>query len=346
MNDVGIPWHGLIGSCKGRARSLGSDYRVAIWVCEAVKIATFNVQNLRLRLHDGIGQLDGARDCDDPNDLGLGAVALDPIDRRLTAAVLKEADADLVCLQEVFDQATLDYFHDTLLVPSGAGPYPYRACSRGNDGRGLNVAVMSRLPLKGVTSHSRQTPASLGIDPGPGVGRHDPIFRRDCYEVSVGELYAFICHFKAPYPDPEAAWNIRRLEAIAVRCLIERQFDDPSAAPWLVIGDLNEPADAGAQGERAIAPLVNGFSIDLLSRVPEEDRWSYYQATSDIYSRPDALLASPALAARWPDSRPQIIRRGLDLNAQRFHGSHFEGVGEHRPHASDHAAIVIDLPGL
>ena len=311
-----------------------------------MRIATFNVQNLRLRVRDGLPRLDGARDDDLPEDLTPEASVLDPIDRRLTAAVLKEADGDLVCLQEVFDQTALDYFHDNVLVPSGVRPYPHRACIPGNDGRGLNVAVMSRRPFERIISHAAETPNTLGIDPVPAVGRHDRIFRRDCLEVCVGELYVFISHFKAPYPDPVAAWSVRRLEAIAVRRLIERRFDDSSSALWLIVGDLNEPAVSENPGGRAIAPLLDEFSVDLLLRLPDAERWSYHQPESDLYSRPDALLASPALAARWLDSRPCILRTGLDLSAQKYHGAHLEGVGEHRPHASDHAAIMIDFPGL
>lgn len=297
-------------------------------------------------MHNGLPRLDGARDYDLPEDLRSEAIALDPTDRRLTAAILKEADGDLVCLQEVFDQAALDYFHDTVLVPSGTRPYPHRSCIPGNDGRGLNVAVMSRLPFESVISHAAQTPDSLGVDPVPGIGRHDRIFRRDCLEVRVSKLFAFISHLKAPYPDPAAAWSVRRLEALAVRRLIERRFDSPSAAHWLIVGDLNEPADTQGPGARAIAPLLDGFSEDLLLRLPDAERWSYHQPGLDLYSRPDALLASPAIAIRWPDSRPQILRAGLDLSAKRYHGAHFKGVGMHRPHASDHAAIMIDFPEL
>ena len=85
-----------------------------------MRIATFNVQNMRLRRPDGQPRLDGARDGDMPEDSTGAAAALDPIDRALTARVLAEADADAVALQEVFDQRTLDYFHDAVLLPVGA----------------------------------------------------------------------------------------------------------------------------------------------------------------------------------------------------------------------------------
>jgi endonuclease/exonuclease/phosphatase family metal-dependent hydrolase len=311
-----------------------------------VRIASFNVQNMRLRVRDGSAHLDGARDEDLEEDIETNAVALDGVDRRLTAAVLKAADADVVSLQEVFNQETLDYFHDTVLVPGGVPPYPYRVCLPGNDGRGLNVAVMSRLPIDDVTGHAAETPSSLGLNNATALGPDDRIFRRDCLEVSVGRLTAFVCHFKAPYPDTESVFEIRRLEATAVRRLIERRFDVPAENLWLILGDLNEPAVAETDPERTIAPVFQDFAVDLLSRTPSRERWTFHQPHSTVYTCPDALLASPALAAQWPNVRPEILRIGLDRAAERYKGARLAGVGAHRPHASDHAALSVNFPGL
>lgn len=311
-----------------------------------MRIASFNVQNMRLRVRGGEAHLDGARDADIEEDVGADAVALDDIDRTLTAGVLKKADADLVSLQEVFNQDTLDYFHDKILVPAGVPPYPHRVCLPGNDGRGLDVAVMSRLPIDEVTSHAAETPSSLGLEASEAVGPGDRVFRRDCLEVSVGQLTAFICHFKAPYPDTDSVFEIRRLEARAVRRLIERRFEEQVESLWLIVGDLNEPAVAETAPARSIAPVFQNFAVDLLSRVPRQERWTFHQPHSAVYTCPDALLASPALAAQWRDARPEILRIGLDRDAKRYTGDRLAGVGAHRPHASDHAAVVIDFPGL
>lgn len=301
---------------------------------------------MRLRVRDGVAHLDGARDEDIEEDVAPDAVSLDDIDRSLTARVLKKADADFVSLQEVFNQDTLDYFHDEILVPGGVSPYPHRVCLPGNDGRGLDVAVMSRLPIDDVTSHAAETPSSLGLDASDAVGPGDRIFRRDCLVVSVGRLTAFVCHFKAPYPDTASVFEIRRLEALAVRRLIERRFETSAESLWLIVGDLNEPAVAETDPARSIAPVFQDFAVDLLSRIPSQERWTFHQPQSTVYTCPDALLASPALAAQWPDARPEILRIGLDRDAGRYEGERLEGVGVHRPHASDHAALSIDFPGL
>lgn len=309
-----------------------------------MRLASFNVQSLRLRRRDGRARLDGARDGDVPADTAPGANRLDAQDRRLTAQVLAQADADVIALQEVFDQATLDHFHDTCLIPAGAAPYPHRHCLPGNDGRGLDVAVLSRLPLDMIRSHADVTGASLGLDLPAVVPRDLPIFRRDCLRVDVGRLVLFICHFKAPYPDAAASWPVRRAEALALQRIIETHVSDQAGALWLILGDLNEPRHASPGTDPAIAPVLAPFSVDLLHRLPADERWSWHAPSGEDYGCPDVMLASPALAARWPDAIPQIIRSGLAREAARHGGPRLPGVGAHRPRASDHAVLVIDLP--
>ena len=310
-----------------------------------MRIATFNVQNLRLRHEGEADRLSGAMDRDEVYETVRGDAALDPIDRLLTAAILKRANADVVALQEVFDKDALDHFHDRYLTAEGAAPYPYRVCLPGNDGRGYDVALMSRVPLQNVKSHAATTVADLEIDNPPGRDPAEPVFRRDCLSAQAGGVTLYVCHFKAPYPDPHGAWEIRRLEALSVRRLIEQQFEHPAEAHWLVLGDLNEPR-VEARSERAIAPLTDGFAVDLVKRIPPDRRWSYHFEDDDSYSCPDAMLASPTLAAAWPDATPYYLREGLARDATRYAGRRLPGVGEHRPHASDHAALVIDLEGL
>ena len=309
-----------------------------------MRIATFNVQNLRLRRPGGQPRFDGARDADMPEDATPEGTALDLADRRLTAAVLAQADADVVALQEVFDPATLDFFHDHLLRQTGARPWPHRVCLPGNDGGGRNVALMSRRPLEEIQSHVALMPADLGLADHPGAREGRPVFCRDCLVARVGEVTLLACHFKAPWPEPEAAWTQRRLEALAVRRLIEVRFADDPKALWLILGDLNEPAVEPA-GERAIAPLVEGFAVDLVARMPQGDRWTWLAPDGQTYARPDAMLASPALAARWPAARPRALREGLGSEARRHPGPRLPDVGHHRPHASDHALLMLDLPG-
>ncbi|OZO45504.1 endonuclease, partial [Pseudomonas fluorescens] len=72
-----------------------------------MRIATFNLQNMRLRGH----HLDGARDADAWIDQGPQDPDLDHQDRLLGARVIQNTGADIIALQEVFDRPTLEAFH-------------------------------------------------------------------------------------------------------------------------------------------------------------------------------------------------------------------------------------------
>lgn len=311
-----------------------------------MRIVSFNVQNLRLRHPAGRARLDGARDHDIPQDATPAARALDLADRRLTAQVLARADADVICLQEVFDRATLDFFHDHLLARTTAAPWPYRICLPGNDGGGRDLAILSRRPLGAVASHADLRPADLALEGDPGAYPDKPVFCRDCLQVTVSGLTLFLCHFKAP-GDAPMVFSQRRLEALAVRALIERHLARGGGTHWLVLGDLNEPAEV-PRGLQAIAPLLPPFSVDLLERLPEAERWTWASPDGNLSGRPDAMLAAPALAARFPAAIPRVLREGLGAEVFGHAGPDLRlpGVGTHRPHASDHCALLLDLPGL
>lgn len=306
-----------------------------------MRLATFNVQNMRLRRHgDGRESLDGAHDRDSP----AGAhPALDRIDRRLTAEVIRAVDADVIALQEVFDRDTLDHFHDRVLLPTGAASYPYRTCLPGNDGHGLDVALMSRRAPDAVESHAEDTASGLGLSDPPAEVARGPLFRRDCLAVRFGTLSLYVCHFKAPWPERKRAHAIRRAEAEGVRRIIEADHADPSAADWIVLGDLNQ---AEQRAGDALSPLRGGFAVDLMTRLPEGTDWTFRGDDGTVQGRPDAILLSPALAARYPDALPRIFRAGLDPAAAARAGPRFHAVGVPRPHASDHAAVFVDLDGL
>lgn len=288
-----------------------------------MRIATFNVQNLRLRRKPEGPRLDGARDSDVPHETGPAAEALDPADRALTARLIAEANADVIALQEVFDQETLDHFHDALLAPLGAR-YPHRVCIEGNDGRSEDVAVLSRRPLQKVQSHAELSFADLGLVPPHGEA-NARVFRRDCLAVEVGSLWLFICHLKAALPADANAHAIRRAEALGVRHVIAKTLPDAADALWIALGDFNAH-QAGSEAD--LAPLTDGFAIDLTARIPQAERWTYRHPDNGARSCPDRMFASPALAARFPDAAPRIVRHDT---------------GPTRPRASDHALMLLDL---
>lgn len=299
-----------------------------------MRIATFNVQNLRLREDARGAHFDGARDEIMPlSKLSAEARALDAADRALTAQIIAYADADVLALQEVFDQRTLDAFHAAYLAPLGVA-YPHRVCLPGNDGR-RHVALLSRLPLADVQSHANCSYADFDLDAPEGGVDAAPVFRRDCLVASIGTITVLVVHFKAP--SSSAMLAVTEAEALAVRKIIARRFTDPASGHWLVLGDVN--VSDVASGD-VLEVLTKDFSVDLGVGHPPSERWTYFNAKHGSYARPDRVLASPALA---PICKALTVHRAGMSRAAADAGARLDGVGDVRPRASDHALLSVEV---
>lgn len=300
-----------------------------------MRIATFNVQNLRARQDGSDWHFDGARDeIVALSKLSAADRATDRQDRLLTARLVADADADVLALQEVFNQETLDRFHDAHLAPLGAR-YPRRVCLPGNDGR-RHLALLSRTPLTDVKSHAALTYGDIGVAAPSGEDAAGRIFRRDCLTALSSGVFLLVVHFKAPAD--EASLAVLRAEGQAVRKLIERRFADPANAAWLILGDVNVNDVAGAD---ALDMLSDGFASDLAAGAPADARWTYFHAARSSYARPDRMLASPLLVRSC--RRFEVWRQGMSLAAAAYEGPRLTSVGAVRPRASDHALLVADL---
>lgn len=343
---------------------------------------------------------------DDPDELKLArrvaeAVASDD-KRQLTALALNETRADVICLQEVDNANALKAFYERYLKPHidtaaaidkrrlrerlrAAGRLPtdeeigaidnrhyfdWRSVVEGNDGRGIDVGVMSRHPIR-ITSHADRTFAELGVWTADldayrefiggkerRLVKSDKLFRRDCLEVDVDlgakTLTIFVCHLKSMSQAREKTRVLREAEARGVRRLVEARFGAASAeAPWLVCGDFNdyveidgapETDDAGNPVPHGLGPLIDAsFSVNLVARRPAKDRWTTYYAPGDIYTQLDFILASPGLARANPTAVPEIVRGGQPYRARRYDGPRYPRIGWDRPKASDHSPVVVEL---
>ena len=338
-----------------------------------LRVMTFNVENMFTRfdfrrsedLDDYLGLLEGE---DAASRLALAKAArliLDDEIRTFCALTIRAARPDVVLLQEVESLRALRRFHDKYLLGVGGDPLPHLAVLEGNDGRGIDVAVLSRLPLETVTSHKELTLGELyaaGFAWEPhGLERAqlerdrmfaDPrlkVFRRDCLEVHlrVGEraLTLFNCHFKSLGAGRTDTRRFRLVEAAAVRHLLERTRAR-GQEDYLVAGDLNDytETDGVADAGHGLAPLLDsGLVVDAVKRIADpRDRWTHFYPPERLYNQLDYLLLSPALAARNPGP-PRIIRSGMPYRAERSAAPRFPRIGWDRPKASDHCPVVMDL---
>ncbi|MDB5642717.1 MAG: putative exo/endo phosphatase [Hyphomicrobiales bacterium] len=271
----------------------------------SIRIATFNLENLYSRFDfagrvSREGRVVGAYAVADKADyesvrMAFEAVASDDM-RQLTALALADANADVVCLQEVDNQQALDVFYSNYLHPvlrqrfaqatkgwsddaRKAGDtrffYDHRHVLTGNDTRGIDVGVLSREPvaLKSNAGLTYDFIADAPLDwvalSARNIKREDRILRRDCVAmdcvVDGGPLTIFNCHFKSmnpngPHRDGRAdSQPLRAAEVWAVRKLIEQRFAGaPRDANWIVCGDFNDFCEVDGTPARhsALGPLL------------------------------------------------------------------------------------------
>jgi endonuclease/exonuclease/phosphatase family metal-dependent hydrolase len=184
----------------------------------------------------------------------------DPKARTWIARRIAALDADVLALQEVEDQEALDIFHRDELVPLGLS-YPFRTVVEGNDDRRIDVAVLSRVPLRRVSSWR------FWPDPGsPG----ERVFSRDLLQLEVftpgRPLHLFINHLKSPFIFEEfklteaekkvarkAILDKRTRQAAAVADVLRLLRRDSRV---IVLGDHNDNPDSPALAAFGTAGLV------------------------------------------------------------------------------------------
>lgn len=177
-------------------------------------------------------------------------------------------EADMVVLEEVEDQALLDE------VAALTG-YSTALLVDGRDPRGIDVALLSRVPLQGYRTH-----------------RDEPIFSRDCLEVHVaGPLpMVLLCnHFKSRLRQGHREDQRRRDQASRVLELAQELSDRPVA----VLGDLNDVPDSWA-----LEPLFLSLN-DAFAGVPDRATFVYHDQPQQL----DHVLLNDLLAPHLVSAR-------------------------------------------
>jgi endonuclease/exonuclease/phosphatase family metal-dependent hydrolase len=213
-------------------------------------------------------------------------------------AVLLRLDADVVLLQEVENAGVLGR------LGARAG-FPEARLAEGNDPRGIDVAVLSRVPIRAYVSH---------LDDLDAAGR--PLWPRDCVEVHLDAggagLVLVGSHFSSALSDDGAR---RALQAVRMRELADRL----AVVGVLVVagGDLNDgPTSA------ALAPLLgDGRWVDPLTAFPADAAWTW--SGGGAREQLDHLVVPAA-------------RRGAVLFAGVAGGADVSAASDHRP-------VVLDL---
>jgi predicted extracellular nuclease len=236
-----------------------------------------------------------------------------------------------------------------------------------------------RIEFVALKSHAALTFAELGLHnpalEAINIQANERIFRRDCMELDVliggKPLTLFVSHFKSKggkRVGPDGLGDtlpVRVAEAKAARHIIEEKFGKEGAAgrDWLFCGDLNDfyeklviTEDANEnlsfsllpEPENAIGILTEGgFCENLVGRRAADNRWTNYHTRGPQerqLTQVDYLLASPSLARKNTDAKPDIIRKGQPYRTIFPKGQEVERyprVGWDRPKASDHCPVAM-----
>jgi endonuclease/exonuclease/phosphatase family metal-dependent hydrolase len=262
--------------------------------------------------------------------------------RKNTAQVIRNIDADIMCLVEVEGRQALSDFMIKYVKNTDKRLGQNMLIDSPIDPRGIDIAVAWRNAALGIIR-------SNAYDRRIVNGKSLTVWSRDCLEVELTlanaqSIWVMANHFKSKMGgDPPDAQNKRLAQTSRLIEILQTRYD-LTRDYVVVMGDLND-----VPGSVPISPLYavqNLHDVFDLEGIPAEDRWTYYYGkahASERRTQIDYIFVSEAL--RDAVSNVQVHRRGMSAVAE----SNIEGITPLNGitgwgnAASDHAAISVDL---
>ncbi len=321
-----------------------------------ISVGTFNLNNLFSRfnfaaeveaLPDGSTALEGTVSYTVAGDRvtrfrtfeGRLVRAKSPETQRAIADRIARIDADVLAVQEVEDIDTLRRFAREDL----GGRYPFQVLVEGNDPRLIDVGILSKLPIGGVTSWRY------------AVHPHEPsrpVFSRDLLEVEIlnrartRRLFTlFNTHLKSQFvpadEDPalgaERANAQRRRQAEVAARIVGTRMRPGSR--FLLVGDMNDPPHSPF-----LAPLVAAPRLGLVDALthPTETRPARPDVPPPASSAWTHRFKEPGRPAAYELLDQIWLSRAL---APRQTGAFIDRRTTHAGDGSDHdpAWVTLDL---
>ena len=311
-----------------------------------VTVGTFNLNNLFSRYNfegeiEAVREGDTTVDGEDKYEFGPGSVyrirtymgrlvkAKKEENTERIADRIKRIDVDVLAVQEAEDIDTLKQFNRDRL----GNAYKHAVLVDGNDPRLIDVGILSKLPIGGITSWQHATHRS---DPS------QPVFGRDLLQVEIQNparskrlFTIFNNHLKSHYvsytQDPIAGQmsnSQRRKRQAEILAKIAKKQTRPNSA-FIILGDMNDPPDSPY-----LKPFVGDNELSLHNALedPEETRpakadtspppskaWTHRFKKSGEpakYELYDQIWLSPALTddltGAWIDRRERHGGDGSD----------------------------------
>lgn len=247
-----------------------------------VTIATHNVLNMF-----------DSYDCPYHSDEGTAAKPKAQLEA--LAKTIRLLDADVLALQEIENRGYLERFVAAYLGDMG---YEHVVCVESNDRRGIDCAVLSRLPVGPVTSYRHQR--------FPDGAGETMWFRRDLLAVQIEPVgypafTVFTVHFKSKRGGGNSTERYRIGEARQARRVLDGLLSRDAKALFVICGDFNDTWESAPlkalRGEGATA--LRSFLGDL---PPGTD--TYNKRPGGMI---DFVLASPTMAGCYVAKSCRVI---------------------------------------
>ena len=235
-------------------------------------------------------------------------------EKRALRAVIRALNADVLVLQEMGAQPYLDELQRDLKTEGL--DYPHAALAVAADAD-RHVALLSRRPLKAVTTH-----ADLEFT---YFGAKEKV-KRGLLEATIatteGDVTIFALHLKSRFterPDDVLSTIRRTGEAGAIRDRVLKKFPAPANARFVILGDCND-----GKASKAIERLHDRGKTVVAHLLPAADArgesWTHAFRRDDTYTRVDHILVSPGLLAAVQGGAARI-----------FDGDGVKAASDHRP---------------
>lgn len=292
---------------------------------DRLRVATYNLEHFTDGRHDGPER----------------TPAVFMTHARAAAAIIAEADPDILVLQEVENARALEYLNDQLPKPYG-WIHVSRLRHSSGEREKLNLALLSRYP----PYRARQ----LGFYNLAGLGRPARGALAAEFDLGAGaRLEVYGIHLKSNFGEApkNRAQRAIALHHIAADAVSETLRNDPAPTVAVILGDTNVDPDSPAfADDPSLAPLAGGY-IDLWRGRPLAERTTIPTRQAGATGDPllvfppsafDRVFASKNLAGNgpWRVQPPQSLQKGTDtannLTAPGMNG-----------HVSDHYLVYVDL---
>lgn len=243
------------------------------------RIASYNVLNLFDKIDDP-----------DKRDEGTYPKSADSI--AALADVIESSEADIIALQEVENIEVLTEFRNQNGLKDD---YPHVVLVEGNDGRGIDVALLSKHPVDNVVSHKDET--------FPVRGQKDRGFLRDLLQADIdipqyGPVRFFLNHFASKRGGKRSDY-MREAEAKAAREIIKRETADFPSQKYVMLGDFNDTPESKSVKILTKEDKDGWGLVDAFREEPETVSYPTRERTAKKwgYKRIDHILMSPEMAA-------------------------------------------------